>query len=247
MSFTPAHVALIDDTGQISPGALHQAANDLTTQVARDFGPVWNARAVVTAMTETRRPAHHWPIRIRTRLNPPGALGFHTDQNNQPVAYVELTPDWSVTVSHELVEMLADPSGNRMHPPALLPQGLDSSRVGLGQGALVRYLVETADPSEAGFYIVGQTKASDFIDDNWYQATLPAPAVTSHTGLLTLPREVGDGGYCSFARDDDEWFQVFNQGGQLQVNALGKFNASEARTLREWADMKAREFRGRAR
>ena len=244
MTLHPAHIALIDDTGQINPSELATVAADLTEQTTRDFGPIWNARALVRALSEQTRLPHYWPIRIRIKLNQPGALGFHSDSQNQPVAYIELTPDWPGTASHELMEMLADPSGNRMHPPALLPDGLDPGQVGLGAGGLVEYLVEVADPCEAASYQVGATKLSDFIDPDWYQSTLPAPGVCSHTGLLSRPREVADGGYVSFKRADDEWFQVFNQGGSLQVSSLGKFARGEgAWSLREWVDSKAREHR----
>lgn len=237
MTVHPAHVALIDTTGQIPVGELAQYAAALNEQVMADFGPVWGAHAIVSVASE--KPAHSWALKIQTSLNQPGALGYHTDALNQPEALVELTSDVSVTLSHELMEMLADPWGNRMRS-APLPHGLDPSQVGLQAGAWVSYLLEVADPPEAISYPVLKVPVSDFILPPWYRTGV---GPYSHAGGCTAAQQVADGGYCSFARTDGEWFQVFNEGGTLTVSNLGKFNAGESRSIREWADQHAREHR----
>jgi len=44
-----------------------------------------------------------------------GAAGVHLDRNGQPFALVEYGQGWwSLTASHETLEMLADPWGNRL-------------------------------------------------------------------------------------------------------------------------------------
>jgi hypothetical protein len=48
---------------------------------------------------------------------PPDEGGFHLDKKNQPYAEVIGTPDsndWTLDASHEIVEMLVDPMGNRL-------------------------------------------------------------------------------------------------------------------------------------
>ncbi len=240
----PAHIALIDETGQVSSGDLARYAAALNEQTQSDFGPIWNARAVV-AVAKTK-PIHSWALRIQTSLSQPGALGYHTDELNQPDAYVELTNEVSVTLSHELLEMLADAWGNRMRQ-AGLPQGLDPTQVGLTATDLVAYLLEVGDPCENTSYNVLGVPMSDFILPTWYRSFSSPGAEYSHAGGCTLPRQVADGGYVSFTRADGNWFQAFNQGGSLSVSDLGKYSqGAGARSIREWVDAKAREYRSQA-
>jgi hypothetical protein len=187
-------------------------------------------------------PPNTWQIHIQQQLDQPGALGYHTDNNNQPVAYVMVTDSTSVTVSHELLEMLGDPFGSRM-TTAALPQNVDPSQVGLSAGQRVHYLLELCDPCENASYQTGGVAVSDFLLPSWYR-TAPSPCVQySKTGYCKNPREVADGGYVSFSNDAQEWFQVFNQNGTLSVQDIGKFNKADFGSLREWVDSKAREHR----
>jgi hypothetical protein len=43
-----------------------------------------------------------------------GAAGYHQDSYGQPYALVEYSASWSLTASHEVVEMLVDPWGRRV-------------------------------------------------------------------------------------------------------------------------------------
>lgn len=222
-------------------------AGALSEQIQSDFAPVWKVRASVGVYPSA--PAGTWAVHIQKKLDQPSALGYHTDNHNQPVAYVEAMSDTSVTISHEVLEMLADPWGNRMHS-ARLPQSLELSYKdfpGLkSQKSHVHYLLEVCDPCEATSAIVGGYHLSDFLLPHWYRSTpTPAPSY-SYAGGCELPREVADGGYVSFAVGND-WYQAFNEGGRLQVQSLGQFSRADHASLREFADYHAREFRARAR
>lgn len=237
----PAHVALIDQTGEVSTSDLNSWAAALNEQVNSSFASIWNARAIVSVVEYGHKPLHYWALRILRALDQPGALGYHSDTSSgQPDAYVEFQgSSTSITLSHELLEMLADPSGNRMHVAAL-PEGLDPTQVGLQTGDNVAYLVEVADPCEAISYSVLGAQLSDFILPSWYRSQLGVSY--SYRNGCTAPQQVADGGYCSFSRPDGEWFQVINEGGQLSVSDLGNFGG-QASSVREWVDSKAREYR----
>lgn len=240
-SAIPVHVALVDQTGKIDPHELATVAGALNSQVQNDFVPIWSVAATVGAYPTA--PANTWAIIVQTKLDQPGALGYHTDNNNQPISYVEYTPDYSVTVSHELLEMLADPYGSRV-TSALCPQDTNYSDFGL-QSAQdpVSYLVEVSDPCESKSYLIGGVDVSDFLLPGWYRSA-PGPGVSySHTGFLTSPREVADGGYASFSNHNNEWWQVFNTNGQLAVSDLGSYDKASYGALREWIDEKAQEYR----
>lgn len=239
----PVHVALVDDSRTIDPQELAAVAGALNEQVARDFAPVWQVRATVGAYPQA--PANTWAISIRRQLDEPGALGYHTDVQRQPVSYVQAGGEWPVTCSHELLEMLADPWGNRMHG-GRLPYGMEGDFREFGlktRNSHVSYLLEACDPCEATSYGVGGIELSDFLLPGWYHALPDTHSAYSHAGGCRLPREVAQGGYVSFAVGD-RWWQAFGDRGGLKVQDLGTFDG-RASSLREWTDLSAREFRGR--
>lgn len=241
----PIHIALIDQTGTIDPTALQNCAGALNEQIQSDLSPVWGVRATV-GVYQTPPPST-WQIVIKQQLDEPGALGYHTDTNNQPISYVELTTDWTVTVSHECLEMLVDPFGNRL-TSAAMPNGTESDYQQFGlpnQSTRVHYLLEACDPCESTSYRAGGVAVSDFLLPAWYR-TYGAPGIAySKAEGCFNPREVADGGYVSFCNDAGEWYQVFNQGGKLSIQDLGKFDSAKFGSLREFTDSKSREFRAK--
>lgn len=238
----PVHVALVDETNTIGAQALAVVAGALNEQVARDFAPVWHVRATVGAYPKA--PPNTWAIVIRERLDEPGALGYHTDAQNQPISYVMLTPDWSVTCSHELLEMLADPWGNRMHG-GRLPAGLEAKHADFGlrhDTSHVSYLLEACDPPEAVSYDIGGVAVSDFLLPGWYHANPDTHTAYSFAGGCRQPREVAPGGYVSWCVGD-HWWQAFASHGALRVRDLGVFSRAEFGSVRAFTDHHARVFR----
>jgi len=106
------HVTLQDKSSmKLSLDQLDQVAQALQIQLDRDFTPVWGVHAQVQALdTGETVPARAWPMTI---LNQPSAgLGVHLDNNGKPFAEIQGGNDWSITASHELLEMLVDPLGH---------------------------------------------------------------------------------------------------------------------------------------
>src|SRR5262245_15214122 len=116
MSTLIRQVALVPDDnigGQLTMGAVSKVAAALQKQATRDFGPIWGVTATVDAFASLSEvPLGYWPIIVGQEGQ--GGGGVHLDQDNQPFALVDFTSDWTVTASHECLEMLADPSGNRL-------------------------------------------------------------------------------------------------------------------------------------
>jgi hypothetical protein len=240
----PVHVALVDDTKTLDAQELAIAAGALNSQVQNDVARVWGVAATVGAYQTP--PPQTWTIHLQAKLDQPGALGYHSDDNNQPDAFVVLDDSWTVSVSHELIEMLVDPFGSRM-TSARLPQNVPPQQVGLAAATdRVHYLLEPCDPCEASNYPVGGVPVSDFLLPAWYRSAPVACEHYSHTGYCVQPRQVANGGYVSFTADGSTWYQCFNEGGTLQVQDLGKFDKASYGGLREWVDEKAREHRGHA-
>src|SRR5262249_41514770 len=137
-----SHVALVSKAKGISQTALSRVASAIQKQVLRDFGPMWKVSASVDSFPHLEDvPLGAWPVVILDDLDA-DALGYHQDRNGQPYALVKHTSGWEQTVSHEVLEMLADPFGNRV---------VAAQSVRPGQGR-VRYLLEVCDPSEDAQY-----------------------------------------------------------------------------------------------
>jgi hypothetical protein len=187
-----------------------QLAAALQIQVSRDFSPIWEVDATVSAFTALNDvPLGHWPVIVKEDIGDPGAGGFHLDKSNQPYALVAYDDSWTLTVSHETLEMLADPFGNRTVPGPSLDEAHATDRVS--------YLVEVCDPCEdSSFsYSINGIVVSDFITPHFHDPAFTSGARYSFTGAITEPRQVLKNGYISW--EDPTlgfWYQLTNFGGK---------------------------------
>jgi len=165
-----------------------------------------------------------------TDINMPGAAGVHLDQEGQPFALVQYSNTWSLTASHECLEMLADPFGNRLVAgPSIMPN----------EGR-VEYLAEVCDPSEdASFaYTVNGVTVSDFITPHYYDPVASAGVQYSFSGAIKGPRQVLQGGYLSWHDPlTDHWLQAVFFGAELEFRDLGVITERTG-SLREMIDRK---------
>jgi hypothetical protein len=197
------HVALVSISKTVTYSAVARASAAIQNQVTKDFGPIWGVEATVDSFEQLKDvPIGYWVVMIidhDDRL-PPTAGGVHLDKQGQPFALVRSGDGWEMTASHEVLEMLADPFGNR------LVAGPSPAE---GQGR-VEFLVEVSDPSEAADcgYEVNGIMLSDFYTPHYFDAVTSTGVRYSFSGKIEEPRVVLPGGYLSW-RDPatDEWFQ----------------------------------------
>ena len=193
MSTLVRQVALVSVSSQVSAATVMQISAALQKQATRDLAPLWNVSATVDAFDQLGHvPVGTWPIIIGGKV-PPGAGGFHTDKNGQPLAIVRVSPDVNVlcqTCSHEMIEMLVDPFGSRFVPG-------DSPAPKQGR---VNFLVEACDPSEAAEfgYTINNLLVSDFYTPHFFDPVQSPGVRYSYTGAITEPRQVLQGGYLSW-------------------------------------------------
>jgi len=196
------NLALVADTKKITPSQLTKVAAALQKQATRDFGPLWDIQANVSGFTRLQDvPTDYWPVIVRDDIKTPGAAGVHEDKNRQPFALVQFSDAWSLTASHETLEMLADPFGNR------LVAGKSPKR---GQGR-VNFLVEVCDPSEDQqfAYTVNGVTVSDFYTPHFFDPVAESSVRYSYTGAVKGPRTILQGGYLSWGvPETNEWFQM---------------------------------------
>lgn len=194
------HVALVSEDSKIKMSELMAVAAALEKQATRDFAPLWNVPATVTAFESLDDlPLDYWPIIIKDDIGDPSAAGYHEDKNGEPFALVQYADGWPLTTSHELLEMLADPFGRRMVAGP-------SPKAGQGR---VKFLVEVCDPCEDDkfAYTINGIKVSDFYTPHYFDPTDGASRY-SYTGAITKPRQVLRGGYLSWYHPPTKtWWQ----------------------------------------
>jgi hypothetical protein len=246
MSVLTANVALVSDTPTVSVADVTPVAAALQKQVTRDFGPLWEVDANVSAFdTLESVPVDYWPVILRDDINQPGAAGYHTDDNGQPFSLVQVDNNWPLTASHEVLEMLADPFGSRTIAGAPPPQ-LAEVQDQVPDLSRVVYLVEVCDPCESGqfAYTVNGITVSDFITGHYYDPVAADSERYSFGGNLDQPHAVGEGGYVSFGDPvTNNWYQIVVRNGVVAFRDLGVLQSSTGKSLRELVDQRVREIR----
>jgi hypothetical protein len=223
------NLALVSEVEGHDPSDVSRVAAALQRQATRDFGPLWDVPATIDAFPRLEDvPVGYWPIIVETDIDTPGAAGVHEDKDGQPLALVSMSDSWSLTASHETLEMLADPFAKRVIPG-------ESPKSGQGR---VEFLVEVCDPCEADkfAYTVNDILVSDFITPHFYDPKQADGVRYSFGGAITAPREILQGGYISWHDPvSNHWWQQTWFGQSKQFSDLGVFDA-KAGSIRAWID-----------
>jgi hypothetical protein len=232
-------VGLVDTTKKLSPELVQAAAAALNVQVTRDLPQYWNIQATVIYLSDPEQiPPGVWPVQLVHEL-PPGEGGFHLNNHKQPYAKVIATPkseDWTVDASHETIEMLVDPYGNRLQASRAIE--IKGKTIEDTNGEY-QYLVEACDPCEAdkyGYSIQG-FPVSDFLTPRFYDPVAATGSQYSFTGAIERPRQILPGGYITYVNMQTEEVQqiLFVDPDKPPVyNNLG--HAPPDKSLREWVD-----------
>ncbi len=222
-------MALVSEVEQISQSEVSRASAALQKQLTRDFGPIWDVTATIDAFATLEDvPLTYWPILVEADIHL-NAAGVHADKNGQPFALVRYSNRWTLTASHEMLEMSADPFGNRL---------IQSQSVKDDQGR-VEYLVEVCDPSEAPDYAyrVNGVLVSDFYTPHFFDPIKTDAVRYSFGGHITEPRQVLSGGYLSWHDPpSDHWWQELKlSGDQPEFKDLGVLDVKQG-SLRAQVD-----------
>ena len=235
------YVALISLTSNVPTRSLMQTAAALQKQVTRDFAPFWSLPATISAFEDLSSvPNDYYPLivfgepdelrgRIESEIGEPFTLrlidafegkrlaGIHTNTfTRQPFALVAATDEsWTVAASHELLELLGNPFGNRLIAAAH-PRRPEER---------VKYLVEVCDPCLSAWYTVNGIRVSDFYTPRYFDPVSPEGPRYSFTGALKYPLDMLDGGYVSWIDPRDSGLY------QLQAGAAEPVLIADLREL----------------
>jgi hypothetical protein len=216
-------IVLIDQTANlvVPPGQLGQIADALQQQLDNHFAPAWGVRADISApAAKDAIPSGALHVNVVDSL--PGAGGVHLDDQGKPYAEAVNGPNLSVAISHEVLEMLVDPWGNRFTPgPAIDPHFPDRH---------VFYLVEVGDSCEVSNYPIGGVQVSDFILPSFYNPNAVAPFDFLNTLAGPLPHQIPQGCYISWIDPaDGKWHQQAADGTFVTADATPSRNPREDR------------------
>jgi hypothetical protein len=231
-------IALVTESSRLPRAAMDSVAAALQVQVLRDLGPAWGITATVDAFDSVDAvPPTYYPMVVMDDL-PVSAAGIHLDQDFTPFALVEFSNRWTLTASHEALEMLVDPFGNRF-------QTADSIKNDQG---IVEYLVEVCDPSEAvaNSYRINGVVVSDFYLPSFFEPVGVDGGRYSFTGAVKRPLQVVQGGYLSWRNPvtNDWWQQTWFDANGPAFRNLGPLSGQES--PRRWLDRQIFEIHDQA-
>jgi len=205
-------VAIINGSTVLTDNEVQAVVPDLQTQVHDHFAPAWGIDAdLVFVPTGDTPPAGAWWLVIFDNSDAPGALGYHdvTDEG-LPLGKVFAGTDqqfglqWTVTASHELLEMLVDPEINLT---VFIQPDMQTARL---------YAYEVCDACEAdGFgYRIGTTLVSDFVLPAWFESfRAPGSTKFDYQSQISQPFALLPGGYIGVfdVFSGSGWSQMFGQ------------------------------------
>ncbi len=163
----------------------------LQVQVDRDYAAWYGGSATLRFVPfGTDPPADAWGLGLFDNSDQPGALGYHdVTKGGLPLGKAFVGTDLqygykpSVTISHELLEMLADPAINTT-------VFVQSSAV---HGRLYAYEICDAVEADALGYEIDGVLVSDFVTPHWF-ASFHGQQY-SFKGNVHAPFQLAPGGY----------------------------------------------------
>lgn len=196
----PQSIVFVNVSTVVSSDELSACVAALQKQVSNDFAPIWNHDAVLSIADKAPTDPTQWPMIVADDSDQAGALGYHElGPSGQPVGYVfaKSTMDdggkWTVTASHELLEMLVDPWA------CIVAQGID--------GTLRAYEVADACEDDPFGYDIDGVTVSDFVTPAWFDAS---GAPFDFKGHVSAAYQILENGYIGVLGPDG-WTQQTNR------------------------------------
>jgi hypothetical protein len=203
-------VAIVNESSVLSDAEVAAVVPAFQHAATYMFEKEWSSRCHLAFMPAgSTLPKGAWVFQILDTSDQAGALAYHdVDGKNVPAAKIfaktefEYGASWTVSLTHELWEALADP--------------VCLAAAQISQSQLVAY--EVCDPCEddsLAFTVQG-VLVSDFVTRNWFTPGAPGP--WDHTAHLTGPLTLAPGGYVSIATATStglKWSQHQAQAGRL--------------------------------
>lgn len=171
------------------------------------FTPIWGVGCRLRLVGKAAIPATDWAVVLMDDADAAGALGYHDlTPAGLPLSKVFVRTvaaageSLSVTMSHELLEMLIDPGVQ------MLALGPPKKR---GTALPDLYAYEVCDAVQEQDFNIGGVRVSNFVYPAYFESfRKPGSTRFDYLGRLSRPFEIAPGGYMPIIRDG-RWMQVF--------------------------------------
>lgn len=188
-------VAIINMSSKVKNSEMRAVTRSLQIQVLRDFIPIWGIAADIEFYEDEKLiPVDAWKIIVLDTEKDAEVMGYHElteDGYPQGKVYVDESVNadvaWSITLSHELLELLVDP-----YTDLLAMHQLGKKKVRL-------YAYEVCDPVQNDWYVIGGVKVSNFVYPEWFESDAKnLGGKWDFLAKLKAPFTLTEGGYASY-------------------------------------------------
>lgn len=205
-------ISVINESTVLADNDVAPVVAALQKQVTEDFYPVWGANAELKIVNKGAQPLNgSWWLVLLDDSDQANALGYH-DMTSEglPIGKVFAASDlkagtaWTVTASHELLEMLGDPNINL----TVFVQNTNTA------GMLYAYEVCDACEDDSLGYRIDNVLLSDFVYPAWFESFRGEGSTQfDRMGKLHDPFQLAIGGYIGVfnVAAGNGWTQKTNQ------------------------------------
>jgi hypothetical protein len=185
-------------TAGISDKDVEACVAALQKQVTEHFAPIWGLGAKLHFFNGAdaqagKIPSGYWWLAVLDDSDTAGALGYHDlTPEGLPMGKafagtdIKYKQSWTTTVSHELLEMVADPDINL----TVLTEEAQNT------GLLLAYEVCDACEDDQFGYKIDGVLVSDFVSPAWFESfRKPGSAKFDYAGKIEQPFQLLSGGY----------------------------------------------------
>ena len=222
-------ISIINHTnGQLTDEEVQAAIRAINRQIKEDFEPYWSLGATLRLEGKAgAKPKQQEPADLRgdaiiylwDKTNVANALGYH-DRNNAGIPFgfvftelsAKLGENWTVTLSHEALELIADPEVN------LLVMGPHPTNNKLD----VFHWYEMCDAVQAESYKIDEIEVSNFVLPLYFTGGDEVGGRNdflgrSHDGKTLRSFGVNPGGYVGFFNPQTAEHETFSRKGDKEA------------------------------
>lgn len=212
-------IAISNASTVLTDEQVQAALPALQRQVSYDFYAYWGVNATIKFLPKGETLTKGWwQIVVLDDPDQADALGYHElSSTGEPLGKIFARLDiqagaqWTVTLSHELLEMLGDPE-------------IDTCKQAADGKFYALEVSDAVEADELGYKIDG-VQVSDFVTPRWFNDQVECDRY-SFKQRVTKPLELAPGGYISVF-ENGQWSQLTAQA----LLASGRGLAVAAQTI----------------
>jgi hypothetical protein len=181
-------ICIVNKSKVVSDADVKRIIPALQKQITRDFEPVWGWGAHLVFNAKR----YDMKVIIKDTAGKGGYLGYHI-KDGKPITYlfakddIAASGEYTTTLSHELLEMIADPGVNLY--------AIGKCRVG-GRSRTALFGLEVCDPVESNSYKIQGVKVSDWVVPEWFEMEHKKGQMKmDYLGVIDAPFMLAEGGY----------------------------------------------------